>query len=480
MIVITAKEMIRLEKMAYQRGYEAKEFMKEAGLKVAEETLEFIKKNQLPSKVTILAGSGNNGGDAFAAAIALQSEDVDVKVIQLEERGSELNHLFKKLYLKRGGVIEIDHSQTLFEGVLLDGLLGIGFKGKIEKKLFQIIEKANESRLPILSIDVPSGLDATKGTINPIAIRATKTIALGAAKLGFFLEEGFNHIGELKIVSFGLPSEIYKKAKAEALVLDPSQLSLPPIQRNRHKYQAGYLIGYAGSKIYSGSAKLASMAALRTGAGIVRIFHQDEIGEPASEVIYQNWNLEDWEKEQERAGALFVGPGLTLDGKDQWKKIKIPALFDASALQKKAIYPKGSILTPHKKELLTLLNRKEIREDRLIQECQKYVNERSLILVVKGAPTWIFSKGGLPIISLFGDPGMATAGSGDVLTGMIGALLAQKLEPIEAAQLGVYLHALAGEIAAKKWGSYSMIASDLIESIPLALKDFQNLNHSMN
>jgi NAD(P)H-hydrate epimerase len=173
-------------------------------------------------------------------------------------------------------------------------------------------------------------------------------------------------------------------------------------------------------------------------------------------------------KELERAGAVLVGPGLSEKGIQQiLKKIKLPLVIDGSALQRKIIFPKGSILTPHRGEMLRLLGQKEMgKEENFLSACDQFSEKNKVVLILKGAPTWIFVPGESPVIVPLGDPGMATAGSGDVLSGILVALLAKKMRSDHAAYLGVYLHASAGEIAAQEKSSFSMIASDLIEYLP--------------
>jgi NAD(P)H-hydrate epimerase len=200
-------------------------------------------------------------------------------------------------------------------------------------------------------------------------------------------------------------------------------------------------------------------------------------------LISQKWDQKSWNQELKRASALFLGPGIGKTPnsqkflKKELARIDLPVVVDADAIQKGIVYPSSAILTPHRGEVLRLLGiTKEILEEDLLARCQKWVNHTKCILVLKGAPTWIFSKDRLPVIIPRGDPGMAKAGTGDVLTGIIAALLAQKMKGLDAAILGVSLHALAGEIAADQKTSYCMIANDLIDYLPHAVMEHR---HSM-
>jgi NAD(P)H-hydrate epimerase len=255
--------------------------------------------------------------------------------------------------------------------------------------------------------------------------------------------------------------------------LDESSLRLPPIIPHRHKYQAGYVLGLSGSTLFQGAPKLAGLAALRAGAGIVRIFHQGDIGSSPMELIAEPWGETRWHQELKRANSLFVGPGLGIDRPTiDFASLLIPLVVDADYLQEDLSFPQQAILTPHRQEMARLLGVGTIGEEELFARAQKFVDERRVIVVLKGAPTFVFSQDTLPLLIDRGDPGMATAGSGDVLTGIIAALLAQKIVPREAAVLGVYLHAVAGETAASDLTSYSMIASDLLLYLHKAFKQF--------
>ncbi len=459
--VVSAQEMARIEK-----GGDHERYMAEAGRKVAEAAMRYVEWHQLPKQITLLVGKGNNGGDAYAAGIGLIDEGYQVHAYPLYDDVSPLNQKFRDRFRKKRGKFE-----AKIEGLIIDGLLGTGFKGKVEKKMAAVIELANGSGLPIIAIDIPSGLNGTTGEAG-VAIRATETVALGMAKIGFFIHQGWNFVGKLRIADFGLPKEAV--AAAEAIAYMPKQLELPPIARVRHKYQAGYVVGYGGSKVFPGAAKLTGLAALRSGAGIVRIYHLEEIGPAPLELILNKWDPKCWKEALKKAQAVFVGPGLGSANdwlKKHLKEIKQSCVIDADALQAGLTYPKDAILTPHRGEVLRLLGLKQAPGDEeLFAKIMKFCSRKSLYVVLKGAPTFIFGPKHKPMIVPRGDPGMATAGTGDVLTGVIAALLAQKTPPYEAAILGVALHAIAGEMAVEEKTSYSLIASDLIEFMPAAFR----------
>jgi hydroxyethylthiazole kinase-like uncharacterized protein yjeF len=241
---------------------------------------------------------------------------------------------------------------------------------------------------------------------------------------------------------------------------------LPPLVKDRHKYQAGYVLGYAGSSRFPGSAKLAGLGALRAGAGIVRIYSPQGIGEVPYELIALLWNKKEWEQELKRAHAVFIGPGL--GSCKRLPRIDLPCVLDADALQAHFEFPKKAILTPHRGEALRLLQLDIAPPDEdLFSLCKNFSAKRDVILLLKGSPTRIFQGKKMALVP-FGDPGMATAGSGDVLTGIIASFLAQGLDPFDAAMLGASIHGMAGEAAARERGSRGMIASDLLDFLPQA------------
>jgi NAD(P)H-hydrate epimerase len=491
--VVTATEMARIEKLAYAAGASDLGFMENAGKGIAEKTEQFVSEHALEKRVTLLVGKGNNGGDAFAAGKHLVSRGFSVTALLTYplDHCSPLCQKQCEEFKRAGGTIQ---SNKTLQGVILDGLTGTGFHGKAEGELLDAIELANSSKLPILAIDIPSGLNGDTGEVGSKAIHATVTLALGLPKIGFFIEKGWGHLGELELVDFGMDEKFIQEAKADASLINDEQAAelLPPIRRSRHKYEAGYIVAVAGSQGFSGAAFLSTLAALRSGAGIVRLFHaygmEAELAGAPLEIVKEELSPCHCDgvfrivQEGKRAKCFMIGPGMGR-GKCSNKllkallpRIEIPSVFDADALFHLAENPSweipaNSILTPHKKEmerLLGLTNPEETRALHIL--CREYADKKQTTIVLKGGPTFIFHPKQAPLISLHGDPGMATAGTGDVLTGILAALLAQGLSPLNAAILATTLHGLSGELAAHDKTPYSLIAHDLIDSLPDAFK----------
>lgn len=492
--IVAAQEMARIEKMAYDEGASEQEFMESAGGAIAKIVEQFVHEHGLAKVVTLLVGKGNNGGDAFAAGTKLIEDGYQVSALHIFplEKCSPLCKAMHEKFRSRGGNVRHARDEQSFQfgakGIILDGLVGTGFHGKAEDELALAIECANRSKLPILAIDIPSGVNGTTGEVESVAIYARETIFLGLPKSGFFLKNGWDHVGKLRYASFGLSDKYIAKAKAFAYLLNEQRMPglLPPIKRSRHKYQAGYVLAIAGSPGMPGAALLASSAVLRAGAGIVRLFHPNgmeaELSGALYEVIRQGWdgkNLAPIKTEAKRAKAMLIGPGIGRTKKAETmlkavlSKFDLPMVIDADALFILSKNPswklgRNCVLTPHRGEMEHLLKGKSG-----IEHCQAYAEEKKTTVVLKGAPTFLFHPGTSPVVIGRGDPGMATAGSGDVLTGIIAAMLAQGLDPRQAAALAVYLHGLAGEYAASVLTSYCMTASDIIDFLPDAFSKVQ-------
>lgn len=484
--VVSAQEMARIETIALQSGCDEENFIAKAGFALAQIAREFIQKHNLSKNVILLVGKGHNGADALATGVELLKQGFSAQACLVSDL-AQCRPLCKKwaeLFNSQGGKsigpAELKDFRFSSQDLIIDGLLGIGSRGSTEGLFQTLIENANKSRAPILAIDIPSGLNPSTGKASSFTIRATVTAALGLPKLGWFIGDGWNYVGKWKIADFGLPSYIVDQALASAYLPTHENAleSLPPIRRTQHKYQAGFVVGYSGSTMYSGAAKLAALAALRGGAGIVKLFYPKSallnmLNTPF-EIIHRPWNEKAWDADSQRAQSLFIGPGIIPDSKTErvlkkiLPEIKCKLVLDAGALLSSISIPAHAICTPHRGEAPRLLNVSPLNESELLHACQTFCDTKRTILVLKGAPTWVFSPDEKPTIIAYGDPGMATAGSGDVLTGLIAALLARGCTPLDAAILGAIIHGVAGERAAQEKGSSCMIASDIILHFPQA------------
>lgn len=491
---VSAKAMVRAEKAAYAQGASDREFMERAGRAVAEQIEQFVQERDLEWAATLLCGRGNNAGDAYVAGCYLKQFGYRVEAIQLApiETCSPLCQENQRRFLDlKGEVRQVDSSDAIHfaaSALIVDGLLGTGFHGAVEGLFAEAIVRANESGLPIVSIDIPSGVDGNRGVVEGAAICADLTLYLGLPKSGFFIGEGWNRVGQLRGVDFGLEQRFLDDLQADFNMVTREEAAalLPAMRRNRNKYDAGAVAGWAGSPTMPGAAVLASFSALRGGAGLVRLYHpkgmEELLAAAPPELIRVPFDTTtDLPALLNEAKAIFIGPGLGRESAIAERlattllQLECPCVLDADGLTLLAqgrswSLPREIVLTPHAGEFARLVGREgqHLQGVELIDLAREYAEQRGVVLLLKGGPTFVFAPGEVPSVIPVGDPGMATAGSGDVLTGLIAALLAQGVKPREAAILGAYLHGLAGEIASEEFTSYSMVASDLIHALPMA------------
>lgn len=492
MKVISPKQMQYLEECAYRDGASESDFMEEAGSGIALVVHDYVEQYGLDHTIQLVCGKGNNAGDAYVAGVHLLHLEYDVVAYQLIpiDDCSDLCQVNYRRFLEEGGrILLVDQPEDfhLFsKGLIVDGILGTGFTGSIREPYATAIRKMNQSGLPIIAVDIPSGLNGVTGQAqeNESSIIASETAFLGLPKSGFFLNEGWDSVGKLRYVDFGLPRIYIEESEADLIMLTKDDVARlrPRIQRSRHKYEAGHVIGLAGSPGMPGAALLAGSAALHGGAGIVRLLHpngmQAELASSIPELIkvpYDYQQIDPIIALMNRSSAVFIGPGL---GKTEeafgllrqlLPRLTVPTVIDADALAFLSVedvqLPAQTILTPHRGEMQKLMKREgpipPVCMDYL-QECLEFASNRRVTLVLKGGPTYIIQANEPIYVCPRGDPGMATAGSGDVLTGLLGSLLAQNLSPLHAALLGCYIHGVAGEYAAKELTPYCMVASDIL------------------
>ena len=498
MKIVKASQLAAVEKKAIELGSSAREFMQQAGYEAFQKIYRLIK-HLKPDQILILCGKGNNGGDGFVIGSHLLDAGFNVTAVLPEEREncSPLAQEMAQIFAAKGGKLTAQFPPSKKYLLIVDAIFGSGFKGDVKAPYFELIASANEAKAVKVSVDIASGLSGDDGSVANIAFQADITITLGLAKVGHFLNSGPKYSGRLKIVDFGLPKKYISELDSNFSLLTQAAVKtfLPKIAYNRHKYQAGTIFAVAGSTEMSGAAILSSYAALKAGSGLVKLFYpknsRAEFVNCPVEIIKQGFNFSEASclaQKLNEAKAVFIGPGMgrTEEVEKFLNKliplVEPPLVLDADALfflaKKSFKAPRDTVITPHLGEMKRLLNitEKVAIDMTFLQKCQNFAHEHSLNLVLKGCPTFIFGANCEKIsVCHRGDPGMATAGAGDVLTGIISSLLSQGLQPIKAAKLGAYLHGIAGEIAAQRKTAFAMTASDLIENIYKAYTKFISL-----
>jgi len=475
-----------------------------------------------PEKVAVICGSGNNGGDGLVVARYLSLRKVPVSVSFVTAKADKSEHQMtskeanvNKTIAKNLGIEMklIEKASALdLKGVTLviDALLGTGLDRQVDGLYKEVIERINELRLAkeliVLAIDVPSGVNTDTGQIMGAAIKADATGTFGYLKCGLLCHPAAELCGDLSLVDIGLPPlgerypEIYLSTSDYIFSLIPER------KANSNKGTYGTLLTIAGSTGMVGAAFLSSRSSLRSGAGLVLLGTAKSVLEhlPPGEVIYKPLPETDAQTIDEKAvtevleltktaSAVVIGPGLTTNPQtvkfvrqfleqSMSKKDILPCLIDADALNSLAQFteimdnkPKPFVLTPHPKELsrLTGQTTAEIQADR-IGSALNAAKKFGCIVVLKGAHSVVASYDGRVFVNPTGNASMAKAGAGDVLSGIIGGFLAQKLQPFVAAVVGTYLHGLAGEIASEELGMASVLANDISMNISGALDRINN------
>ncbi len=435
------------------------------------------------SAITVFAGAGNNGGDAFVIAILAKQNNLDVQCIVKGDlaRQSNASAHYRRLWQQAGGDIEIWQQQLIKGELIVDGLLGIGLKRDLDVHWQLLINEINLSDAPKVAIDIPSGLNARTGVAQSVAVEAEITVTFIGRKVGQVLADGPDYCGELIFDDLGISTSTRESQKPALEEINQSNLCLPlKRKRNSHKNHYGHVLIIGGDKGMVGAASLAAQAALRAGAGMVSVLvHPECVHSLAAspELMVQSWN--EIEDKMAQASVVVVGPGLgqTDAAKSCLTGIStttLPLVVDASALTSEfmqSIISQKVVITPHPGEAATLLSGPtgSIQTDRLAAS-EQLCNLYPVVSVLKGSGTIVREAGEIPAINLCGNPGMASAGMGDVLAGMIGAYIGQGLSVFDGAKAGVYIHARCAELYAEAQDESGLIASDVIRMIPELVK----------
>ncbi len=434
--------------------------------------------------ITVFAGSGNNGGDAFVVALEALARGVPVQLLVQGDltRQSATSAHFRQRYEQAGGKFEAWQGQPLEGDVIVDGLLGIGLRRGLDADWQALIETINRAPAVRVAIDIPSGLNGLTGNPQPTAVRADLSVTFIGRKSGLFLADGPDYCGELLFEDLGVSRRARAGIDALLEVADDCELP-PPRRRNTHKNHYGNLLVVGGDEGMSGAVTLAARAALRSGAGLVNaLVHPDCRANLAAfpEIMVRGWDA--LERQLAGASVIVVGPGLG-DGDRAARCLEIlarakqPMLVDASALKIDFLHALESeqvVITPHPGEAAALLQTDtgSIQADR-VETCARLADSFSAVAVLKGSGSLIAARGERGLLNRRGHAGMASAGMGDVLSGIIGALMGQGMPALAAARAGVLIHALGAESFCRRGDAIGLIASDVIEAIPAVIAELR-------
>jgi len=467
-----------------------------------------IKHFERSCSVFVFTGPGNNGGDGLALSRMLSGAGYKVKVYYVAvSPETSKDWTINKERLLRQNIAEFNEIKEIGDfpfikpdDIIIDSIFGSGLKRPVEGLAAQVIGKINETEAKVLSVDIPSGLFGEDNTNNNLdnIIRADHTLTLQFPKVSFFFAENQHFVGKYHVLPIGLHPARISSMPTEYNIIDRSLVAGILQNRNKfdHKGNFGHGLMIAGSCGKAGAAVLASHAALRTGIGLLTV----HVPRPVSDIIHtalpeamvqcDKSDLMVTEiPDPGNYDALGIGPGMgtkpnTRKGlRDLLEKYKGPMVIDADALNiissekdLPGMISEDNILTPHPGEFRRLSGSDDTAFSRLVKQ-QEYSKKYKCVIILKGAHSSVTLPDGRVWFNSTGNPGMATAGSGDVLTGMIMSLLAQGYKPSEAAIGAVYIHGLAGDIAAEETGYESLIASDIIYNIGNAFKQIRQFKN---
>lgn len=513
MKLVTVEEMRRLEQAAMAAGVSERQMMEEAGLAVAQEawmTLGTLEGR----RIVVLAGPGNNGGDALVAARHLADWGADVTVFA--PLGRRADDLRQELEAREVPILEGDAGRSALEELLraadlvIDGLLGIGKARPIEPDsplgiTLRALREARSRRPPprLVAVDIPTGLDADSGQVDPLTVPPDLTVTFGLPKVGMYQTPGSAYVGRVQVIDIGIPREAMESVALELLTARWLRSALPARPEDANKGTFGRVLVVGGCRRYLGAVALAATSAYRAGAGLVTIAAPAPLQPAIAPLVAEATWLpqpcdEDGFLQGETARVLrgelgafdaaVVGCGL---GHTEETRALIWALLpdlgtlrrgfvlDADGLNALAALPDGperlpkhGVLTPHPGEMARLLGRdvRAVQADR-IATAREAARRFGCVVVLKGAHTVVADPEGRVRLSPYANPLLASAGTGDVLAGLIGGYLAQGKEPFEAASLGVYVHAAAGESLREQLGEAGLLARELADRVPRVVRE---------
>ena len=467
-------------------------------------------------RIGIFAGKGNNGGDGIVIARQLVHAGHDVNLFLVSPQESFTGEACTNLQIAKnlglwikeiltGAELKSDANIANCE-LLVDAIFGTGLRGVVRDPIASVINTINSLRTPILSVDLPSGLDANTGHPLGTCVQADRTVTIGLPKRGVLVHPGAEFAGNLEVVDIGFPEQVIDAQGIKVNWTTTTQASqwVPPRPSASHKGTYGRVLVVAGSPGMTGAAALASEAALRAGAGLVTLATPKHLNPILEGLLPEVMTLALPETDagslsvsatsailefaEKTKSVLAIGPGLSqhpdtvllvhqLVRENREQALNLRMVVDADGLNALSQVPevislldREAILTPHPGEMsrLTSSSVPSLEADR-IRTAQQFASEHNLTLIFKGAPTVTGLPNGDVWINSTGNPGMATGGMGDVLTGIIAGLMAQGISSERAAVLGVYIHGLAGDMTAEVFGMHGLIASDVLKAVPRAI-----------
>lgn len=497
-VLVNSAQMRQCDSNTIQHyGVPSLVLMERAALGVVE---EIEKQVDVGGNILVVCGTGNNGGDGFAIGRILAQRGYAVTFVLAgnKERVSEETKQQIKICLAYGANI-LDAIPDKKYDVVVDAVFGIGVNREIQGNYYEIIQQMNQQKAWKVAVDIPSGIHTDTGEVMGIAFKADMTVTFAFEKIGIMIYPGAAYAGTVVVKDIGIGKESFLEEKVMAYCLEKSDIySVPKRLDYSNKGTYGKVLVAAGHKNMAGAAFFSGKAAYATGAGLVKVYTEESnrtiIQELLPEAVLETYeinkeieeNIEDELKSSlEWANVIVAGPGMGTDKMSETiikiilKNAKVPVILDADGLNivshhKEWLKERNMplIVTPHLGEMARLTEKSIFDiQKQLLQVAGEFAEEYNVICVLKDARTAIALPDGTKFINTSGNNGMATAGAGDVLTGVIAGLLAQKMETTQAAPLGVYLHGTGADWMIEQTGTYGMMAQDIIEGVRQVLKE---------
>ncbi len=511
MKVVTAAQMRQIDKDTIEGiGLPGIVLMETAGSEIVRAIEQHYPTAQ---RIGVFVGKGNNGGDGLVIARQLAHAGREVQIFLVSPAESFTGEARTNLDIAKNLELQIEEILTDSTSIhafgcelLVDSIFGTGLRGAVREPVANIINAINDLPIPILAVDLPSGLDADTGNPLGTCVQANRTVTIGLPKRGLLVHPGAELAGKLEVIDIGFPQQVIDAQDIKVHWTTEKDVVewIPARSPASYKGSYGRVLVVAGSTGMTGAAALASEAALRVGAGLVTLAIPKSLN-PILEVklsevmtlplpeteagsLAESATSTILEYAEKAKSVLAIGPGLSqhpetvglvhqLVNENQQQKLGLRMVIDADGLNALAqatdlisLLGTETVLTPHPGEMARLTNIPgSTLESNRIDTAEEFTNRYGVTLVLKGAPTITADPNGNIWINSTGNPGMATAGMGDVLTGIIAGLMAQNVPSGTAAVLGVYLHGLAGDMAAESLGMPGLIAGDVLKTVPKAI-----------
>ncbi len=509
--IVSVQEMRAVDRLSIEElKIPALLLMENAGLKTAQAIARHFGP-MAQKNVCIICGKGNNGGDGFVVGRHLSRMGARVEIFStaraedLKGEAAANRTIAESLGLPIHDISAIEQLvPSSPPDLLVDALLGTGIRGEVSGFYREIIEWLNRQKAPVAAVDTPSGLNCETGVVAGAAVRAELTVTMGNVKTGQLFFPAREHQGRLFVADLNATDPILRKTNTGKFLVTPEDVAgfLPKRPGDAYKNTFGKVLVVAGSTGLTGAATMASLSALRSGAGMVVLGIPERFNPVLEEKVTEVMTaplpeteagsldlraidaLDPWLK---WSHVLALGPGLSTHPQTRafvkafLRKVDKPLVVDADGINNLTgefeliqSYPSDLVFTPHVGELSRLVgvSQEEISNNR-VAVARESAQKLKAILLLKGSPTLIASPDGTVYFNVTGNPGMATAGSGDVLTGLIAGFLAQGLSGLQAALAGAFVHGMAGDLAAEALGQRGMIAGDILNFVPAALRLFE-------